>query len=311
MNLLKRFSFLPSLGALWLLLSTAAFAGVVETTFYHNDLSGSPVAATDDDGHLKWREEYRPYGERILKQAAASDNSRWYTSHPHDEETQLTYMGARFYDPVVGRFMGADPVGFHENNLVSFNRYAYASNNPYSYYDPNGESVYSTALRFVIKGGDVAATFAGVVEDTNTLLDSNASTGDRVIAFLSLASEVLPVSGRDVLDASNAVKNVVQKGADDWAKLSGQLRDAAKGKGNFGIGSGTREQAEAMGKAWVGDGYIVASDGKTLISADGLRQYRPPSYKPRLDKTQANFEQRIPGQQSNRWQSNAHLDITD
>lgn len=93
--------------------------------------------------------------------------------------------------------------------------------------------------------------------------------------------------------------------------MSGQLRDAAKGKGNFGIGSGTREQAEAMGKAWVGEGYKVASDGKTLISADGLKQYRPPSYKPRLDKTQANFEQRFPGQQSNRWQSNGHLDITD
>ncbi|MCP4609739.1 MAG: hypothetical protein GY845_13610, partial [Planctomycetes bacterium] len=101
------------------------------------------------------------------------------------------------------------------------------------------------------------------------------------------------------------------KSGDDWAKLSGQLRDASKGKGNFGIGSGTREQADAMGKAWVGEGYTVASDGKTLVSADKLKQYRPPSNKPKLGKTQANFEQRFPGQKSKQWQSNAHLDIVD
>lgn len=83
------------------------------------------------------------------------------------------------------------------------------------------------------------------------------------------------------------------------------------GKGNFGLGSGTRAEADKLGQTWVGDGYKVASDGKTLVSRDGLRQYRPPSYKPRLNKTQANFQQRFPDQHSAEWQSNGHLDITD
>jgi len=96
---------------------------------------------------------------------------------------------------------------------------------------------------------------------------------------------------------------------DDAAKLSGMLRDAVKGKGNFGIGQGTRAQSQAMGEAWVGDGFKVASDGKILISRDGLRQYRPPSFKPRLGKTQANFEQRFKSE--GQWQGNAHLDIVD
>jgi len=60
-------------------------------------------------------------------------------------------------------------------------------------------------------------------------------------------------------------------------------------------------------RALVGKGYKIASDGKTLISADKLRQFRPPSYKPFLDKTQANFEWRNPGQKQ--WQGNGHLDI--
>jgi len=80
-----------------------------------------------------------------------------------------------------------------------------------------------------------------------------------------------------------------------------------RGKGNFGLGSGTRADAEKLGRAWVGDGYKVASDGKTLVSSDELRQFRPPSFKPNLGMEQANFERRlIPEGQ---WFGNGHLDI--
>ncbi|MGL5954972.1 MAG: MafB family polymorphic toxin [Providencia rustigianii] len=95
------------------------------------------------------------------------------------------------------------------------------------------------------------------------------------------------------------------------AEIYGKLREAASGKGNFGIGEASSLNADLMGKSWVGDGYKVASDGKTLVSSDGMRQYRPPTYKPNLGKYQANFEQKIPGQKSKKWQSNAHLDIKD
>lgn len=127
-------------------------------------------------------------------------------------------------------------------------------------------------------------------------------------AVLSLFSYAKGGVSRSVGALRTALSSFVKKGA---GKEVGILRNAAKGKGNFGLGSGTRTEADKIGKAWVGDGYKVASHGKTLISKDSLKQYRPPSYKPRLDKTQANFEQRFPGQQSNRWQSNDHLDITD
>ena len=54
----------------------------------------------------------------------------------------------------------------------------------------------------------------------------------------------------------------------------------------------------------MGEGATVASDGKTLISADGLRQYRPPSFKPNLGKVQANFEN---GRQTAIWTSSEHM----
>ena len=109
-----------------------------QLTYYHLDALGSPVAGTDAQGNIAWKETYQPYGERIQKSPAAISNPRWYTGHPQDPETGLVYAGARYYDPVIGRFMGVDPKNFSPDNLHSFNRYSYGNNNPYKYVDPDG-----------------------------------------------------------------------------------------------------------------------------------------------------------------------------
>jgi len=93
----------------------------------------------------------------------------------------------------------------------------------------------------------------------------------------------------------------------------GILRDTATGKGNFALGAATADEANALGQDWVGPGYRVSqTDGTTLISEDGLRQYRPPSAKPNSSYAttgvQANFQSRsVP---SGAWQNNGHLNIT-
>lgn len=110
-------------------------------THIHTDALGSPVAATDEQGNIIWREKYQPYGERISNAPAASSNKRWYTGHQQDTETGLVYAGARYYDPTLGRFMAVDPVSFTEKNLHSFNRYTYGANNPYKYVDPDGRKI--------------------------------------------------------------------------------------------------------------------------------------------------------------------------
>jgi len=55
-----------------------------------------------------------------------------------DGATGLTYMQARHYDPELGRFLSNDPIGVSLGTPQSFNRYAYANNNPYRYVDPDG-----------------------------------------------------------------------------------------------------------------------------------------------------------------------------
>jgi RHS repeat-associated protein len=76
--------------------------------------------------------------------------------------------------------------------------------------------------------------------------------------------------------ASYSTKSRGKISNEDWAQLSGTLRQASKGKGNFGIGTASAEQANVMGEAWVGLEYRISSDGKAWISKNGMRQYRPP-----------------------------------
>ena len=118
----------------------------------HFDALGSPVAASDTSGNVIWRETYQPYGERVRNESAAATNTRWYTGHPQDSETGLIYAGARYYDPIIGRFSSVDPVDFTEANPQSFNRYAYGNNNPYRYVDRDGNVPIETVvdLGFVV-----------------------------------------------------------------------------------------------------------------------------------------------------------------
>ena len=118
------------------------FVAYNTVTYYHNDVTGSPVVATNQQAQVVWRKTYTPYGESTGKD---SDNRKGFTGHVEDANG-LVYAGARYYDPALGRFLSTDSVGFNEKNLMSFNRYAYANNNPYRYVDPDGRTAHDVEV---------------------------------------------------------------------------------------------------------------------------------------------------------------------
>ncbi|CAN7142861.1 NucA/NucB deoxyribonuclease domain-containing protein [Acidovorax sp. LjRoot38] len=135
LRLLMRLALLLAFGAF------AASAGAQTTiTFFHNDILGSPAIATDADGAVVWKENYLPYGHRLQAPPAGANNKLWFAGKPYDQTNWITYMGGRYYIPLIGRFTGIDPQGIVPENPHSFNRYAYANNNPYKYVDPDGRS---------------------------------------------------------------------------------------------------------------------------------------------------------------------------
>jgi RHS repeat-associated protein len=116
------------------------------TQYVHTDALGSPVAHTNQAGGELNRTKYEPYGYTAAgtKPGATSadltttGSAIGFTGHVNDPDTDLVYMQQRYYDPVAGRFLSVDPVTTDANTGGSFNRYVYASNNPYKYVDPDG-----------------------------------------------------------------------------------------------------------------------------------------------------------------------------
>jgi filamentous hemagglutinin len=93
----------------------------------------------------------------------------------------------------------------------------------------------------------------------------------------------------DEISASNAATypklkdDLRQQNLDNIAKQDPRLEAVVKGdngKLNYGVGSGSKEEADRLGQIWVGEGARPLSDGKGLISADGTRVYRYPASKP-------------------------------
>ncbi|MDF3284975.1 hypothetical protein [Gordonia sp. N1V] len=191
-------------------------------------------------------------------------------------------------------------------------------NGNYYIYDHNGNLVSEShldpgqALERPL-GYDVATAAVGIWPAMPPGLKAAVLDGLQDLASNETPGQVKP-GGSGFGQTAGSLPAQTQPTA-DWPELSGLLRDAANGKGNFGIGNGsyTPEQASALGQAWVGPGARLSSDGKAWVSADGLRQWRPPSYKPNLGKWQSNYEWRGPkapdGSMSSQWQGNAHLDV--
>jgi len=77
--------------------------------------------------------------------ATASDDGgadsltpRGYTGHEMLDDLGLVHMNGRIYDPLLGRFLSADPVVQFPGSLQSYNRYSYVMNNPLTLTDPTG-----------------------------------------------------------------------------------------------------------------------------------------------------------------------------
>ncbi len=111
-----------------------AEVGTSGTEYIHTDGLGSPVARTNTLRALISRTRYEPYGATSMGTAPTIG----FTGHVNDIDTGLTYMQQRYYDPLAGRMLSIDPVTTDASNGGSFNRYAYANNNPYTYIDPDG-----------------------------------------------------------------------------------------------------------------------------------------------------------------------------
>ncbi|MBN2443560.1 MAG: hypothetical protein JXJ04_19530 [Spirochaetales bacterium] len=110
---------------------------VVEKSYYHLDHLNSTKCVTDEDGVVVVMYEYRAFGEQLKRLDGNGDETGDEAKYSYggkelDDDTNLYYFNARYYDATIGRFINVDPV------QDGSNWYVYCNNNPLCFVDPTG-----------------------------------------------------------------------------------------------------------------------------------------------------------------------------
>jgi RHS repeat-associated protein len=151
--------------------------------YYHPDHLGSSSVVTDDAGSVVERTEFYPFGRLRHEQRDSFHSAYKFTGKERDKESGLFYYGARYYEPVVGKFVGADPAGSDldhlQENILPYpqrlNVYAYVANNPFKYIDPDGlklvvpkelKKEYAAARKYLISKSPHAAKLLKRIEES-------------------------------------------------------------------------------------------------------------------------------------------------
>ena len=110
--------------------------------YYNHDGLGSVTEVTDWQGNTLERYTYDEYGSFAIRDGGGnpltyspSGNRFYFTGREWDFLTGLYYYRARWYDPLLGRFLQKDPVGYTAGDI---NLYRYVGNNPVNLVDPLG-----------------------------------------------------------------------------------------------------------------------------------------------------------------------------
>ena len=110
-------------------------AGTVN--YYLFNGHGDVVQLTNSSGNVIKTYDYDAFGNE--KNLDANDGNPFrYCGEYFDKETGTYYLRARYYNPVIGRFITEDSYLGKDSDPLSLNLYVYCGNNPIIYIDPTG-----------------------------------------------------------------------------------------------------------------------------------------------------------------------------
>jgi RHS repeat-associated protein len=106
------------------------------TIKYHHQDHLSIRATTFADGMVGEGQGHYPFGEPWYE--TSPETTRIFTTYEREAGGSLDYAMFRWMGPEAGRFLSADPIPGRTGDGQSWNRYAYAGNDPVNRWDPWG-----------------------------------------------------------------------------------------------------------------------------------------------------------------------------
>jgi RHS repeat-associated protein len=132
-----------------------AFINRDEQETEHTDHLGSSSVITDSTGNKVQETYYFPFGGTRLNTGNVVKHR--YTGQEEDPETGLYYYNARYYDPILARFISADSIVGNPRDPQDLNRYTYVGNNPLIYTDPTGHLKLKGKIGTATNGTDLSS----------------------------------------------------------------------------------------------------------------------------------------------------------
>ena len=243
-----------------------------EVSYYHKDHLNSSTVMTNNSGTKVEETAYAPYGTMRSFTGTAVTNYR-YTGKEIDPETNLYYYGARYYDPMMGRFITADSIVSDIYDPQDLNRYAYCRNNPMIYVDPDGHAADTVwdlvnigmgiaSFAYNVKTGNVSGAIVdavGIVGDSAAavvpFLPGGVATGIKAYRAADTAADALKAArkgGEAVEQKAKAGSKVTVAGGNAAAHGTEAFR-----QGTFADKAADWEGNFIKGKQWAADNPLT------------------------------------------------------
>lgn len=148
--------------------------------YYEKNNQGDVIGILDSNLNKVVQYKYDSWGviESVIDETSdniGTKNPFRYRGYYYDEETNLYYINARYYNPNWRRFINADGSINAEGTIDGYNLYAYVGNNPINRFDLNGNF---SLKNFIKKTVNAIATAATKIMSaiTNTQIKTKAAT---------------------------------------------------------------------------------------------------------------------------------------
>lgn len=244
------------------------------TNYWLKDSLGSPITVLNASGGVVERMAFDAWGRRLRESGRLdpsldpANGNRGYTGHEHLDELQLIHMNGRLYDPLIARFLSADPILQSPEDLQNYNCYSYVLNNPLRYTDPSGQ----TFLGLEVIAWKIIAATAGAA----MIAEGNKHwrvVGSVMLAW-SLGSQGAEFGGKGLIEAGLGLNafgaNMLTGFTVGVATTDGNLQAGMMGAftaGAFGAVSGLGGPEAVFAHAAIGCAAGLMSSGECGPSA--------------------------------------------
>ena len=180
--------------------------------FYQKNGQDDIIGIVDGGGKVVVQYSYDSWGKLLDitgDTALGNANPFRYRSYYYDNETGFYYLGGRYYDAEVGRFINADttelltatPAGLTDKNL-----YAYCDNNPVVRKDEGGQ-LWGVALVGALVNLTTSFISAKVTGQEFTATDALVAVGTGALGVLSKTKQIIGMAVRGGYATYTSYKN--------------------------------------------------------------------------------------------------------